>query len=97
MHKKLLLPLMVVGFLVAFSSCVPKKQLLSAQDRISRMQGDSSHMAGRIDNLEKNVNKLQDNIAQLESARIALQKQLEATRSEATNRLQDASSKLNMS
>ena len=49
------------------------------------MQSDSAQMAGRIDNLEKNVNNLQDNTAQLESARIALQKQLEATRTDATN------------
>ena len=61
------------------------------------MQRDSAQMAGRISSLETNVNRLQDNSADLEKARIALQKQLESTRTEATNRLQDASSKLNLS
>ena len=74
-----------------------KSKLLSAEDRISQMQSDSARMTSRIGALEKNVNTLQDNYAQLESTRIGLQKQLDATRSEATTRLQDASSRLNMS
>lgn len=95
--KNLFLPSLLVLSVVMLGSCVPKKQLLAAQDRINQMQSDSAQMAGRIGTLEKNVNSLQDNSAQLESARIALQKQLESTRTEATSRLQDASSKLNMS
>ncbi len=93
-NKFLFLSASVVSTMLFFSSCVPKKQLISAQDRISLMQRDSAQMAGHIGNLEKNVNNLQDNTAQLESARIALQKQLEANRADANNRLQDASSRL---
>lgn len=95
--KTFLLPSMVIIASLTFFSCVPKSKLLSAEDRISQMQSDSAKMAGRISSLETNVNRLQDNSADLEKARIALQKQLESTRTEATNRLQDASSQLNMS
>lgn len=79
-----------------FSSCVAKSKLLSAQNIISELQRDSAQMSGRINSLEQNVNRLQDNYAQLEKTRMTLQQQLDATRSEASNRLQDASSKLNM-
>lgn len=77
-----------------FGSCVPKKQLLSAQDAIRQLQMDSAHLASRIGTLEQNVNRLQDNSTELEKNRLALQQQLDATRKEASNRLQDASSKL---
>jgi chemotaxis protein MotB len=80
----------VIVSALCVSSCVPKRQLLSAQDNISRLQADSLQFANRISSLEGNVGNLQ-------STRDALQKQLEATRSEATSRLQDASSRLNMS
>lgn len=95
--KTIFLPAMILISSLSFFSCVPKSKLLSAEDRISQMQRDSAQMAGRISSLETNVNKLQDNSADLEKTRIALQKQLESTRTEATNRLQDASSKLNLS
>ncbi|MCY7421915.1 MAG: OmpA family protein [Chitinophagaceae bacterium] len=95
--KLVSLPALVIISSLSFFSCVPKSKLLSAEDRISQMQRDSAQMAGRLSTLETNVNRLQDNSADLEKARIALQKQLESTRTEATNRLQDASSKLNMS
>ena len=95
--KTIFLPAMILISSLSFFSCVPKSKLLSAEDRISQMQRDSAQMAGRISSLETNVNKLQYNSADLEKTRIALQKQLESTRTEATNRLQDASSKLNLS
>ena len=95
--KTIFLPAMILISSLSFFSCVPKSKLLSAEDRISQMQRDSAQMAGRISSLETNVNKLQDNSADLEKTRIALQKQLESTRTEAPNRLQDASSKLNLS
>ena len=88
---------LALSSLLLFSSCVPKSKLLSAEDKLRQMQSDSAQMAGRIGSLEQNVNRLTDNSAQLETARITLQKQLDATRTEATSRLQDASSKLNMS
>ena len=97
LNKTIFLPAMILISSLSFFSCVPKSKLLSAEDRISQMQSDSAQMAGRISSLETNVNKLQDNSADLEKTRIALQKQLESTRTEATNRLQDASSKLNLS
>lgn len=72
------------------ASCVPKRQLLSAEDTIRKLQADSLQFASR-------VSALQQNLSQLESNRSTLQNQLEATRTEATSRLQDASSRLNMS
>lgn len=71
-------------------SCVPKRQLLSAEDTIRKLQADSLQFASRVSSLEQNVSRLESN-------RSALEKQLESTRSEATSRLQDASSRLNMS
>lgn len=71
-------------------SCVPKRQLLSAEETIRKLQADSLQFATRVSSLEQNV-------SQLESTGSNLQKQLEATRTEATSRLQDASSRLNMS
>lgn len=79
----------LVCFVLFITSCVPKKQLLSAEDTIRKMQADSAAFASRISSLEQNL-------TQLEGKRTALQQQLEATRTEATSRLQDASSKLNM-
>lgn len=81
---------LVIGSALLISSCVPKRQLLSAQDTIKRLQSDSTQFATRISSLEQNV-------SQLESTGSDLQKQLQATRTEATSRLQDASSRLNMS
>ena len=71
-------------------SCVPKRKLLSAEDTIRKLQADSLQFASRVSSLEQNL-------SQLESTGSDLQKQLEATRTEATSRLQDASSRLNMS
>jgi len=81
---------LVICSALLVSSCVPKKQLLMAQQNITRLQSDSSQFANRISSLEGNVGNLQ-------GTRDALQKQLEATRTEATSRLEDASSRLNMS
>lgn len=89
---KNLFPLSVlfISTLLITVSCVPKRQLLSAEDAIRRLQADSLQFTSRVGTLEQNV-------SELESSRSALQKQLEATRTEATSRLQDASSRLNMS
>ena len=84
------MPALIVGAALAITSCVPKRQLLSAEDTIRKLQADSTQFASRVSSLEQNV-------GQLEGNRSDLQKQLEATRSEATSRLQDASSRLNMS
>lgn len=88
--KSISLCTIVVGSALVIGSCVPKRQLLSAQDTISRLQSDSSQLASRVNSLEQNVSQLASNKSEL-------QKQLEATRNEATSRLQDASSRLNMS
>jgi len=88
--KPLPLSALIIASALFVTSCVPKRQLLSAQDAISKLQSDSTQLASRVSTLEKNV-------SQLEGDRSNLQKQLEATRTEATSRLQDASSRLNMS
>ncbi len=92
--KSNILLLAVLSIFCFAESCVPKKDLLSAQYQLGRMRRDSTQMDSKINMLEKNVNQLQDNVAKLENARIALENQLEATRKEANNRLQDASSRL---
>lgn len=81
---------MLLCFILIISSCVPKKQLLFAEDNVRKLQADSLAFANRVSSLEQNL-------SQLEGKRTALQQQLEATRTEATSRLQDASSRLNMS
>ncbi len=91
MFKKMLSVFgLFMGLVLLMSSCVPKRQLLAAQDNISKLQADSLSFANRIAALERSINDL-------EGKRTALQQQLEATRTEATSRLQDASSRLNMS
>ena len=91
MPKKLLSTCaMLFGVALLMSSCVPKRQLLAAQDDIRKLQADSAAFSNRIGGLEQSL-------SQLEGKRVALQQQLEATRNEATSRLQDASSRLNMS
>lgn len=95
-RKILTIPALFISAALFFSSCVAKSKLLSAQDAIRQLQMDSAQMSSRINNLEQNVNRLQDNYAQLEKTRMTLQQQLDATRREASNRLQDASSKLNL-
>ncbi|HEX8357464.1 MAG TPA: OmpA family protein [Segetibacter sp.] len=90
MRNNLSFPSLILAAVLVATSCVPKKQLLSAQDAIRKLQEDSTNFANRVSGLEKNV-------AQLETSRATLQQQLEATRTEATSRLQDASSRLNMS
>lgn len=91
MKRKFFSPsVLLIGTALIVGSCVPKKQLLSAQDSIRKLQEDSTQFATRVSSLEQNV-------SQLEGNRSDLQKQLEATRTEATSRLQDASSRLNMS
>ncbi|MDQ6814313.1 MAG: OmpA family protein [Bacteroidota bacterium] len=77
-------------FVLFMSSCVPKRQLLSAEQTIDKLRGDSTQFTNRI-------SSLQSNLTDLETRRSTLQQQLEATRKEATSRLQDASSRLNMS
>ena len=77
-------------FVFFISSCVPKRQLLFAEQTVDKLRGDSTQFANRISSLE-------GNLKDLESRRSTLQQQLEATRKEATSRLQDASSRLNMS
>lgn len=79
-----------IGSALLICSCVPKRQLLSAQDTIRKLQFDSTEFANRISSLEQSL-------SQQKSAGSDLQRQLEATRTEATSRLQDASSRLNMS
>lgn len=88
--KKISASVAIIGSVLLATSCVPKKQLLSAEDKIRQLQADSLQFATRISSLDQNL-------TQLESTRSSLQKQLEATRTEATSRLQDASSRLNMS
>lgn len=91
MQKKLLsVPALLMSAALFIGSCVPKRQLLSAQETIRKLQADSLQFASRVSSLEQNL-------SQLESTRSDLQKQLQATRTEATSRLQDASSRLNMS
>ncbi|GEO08476.1 OmpA/MotB family protein [Segetibacter aerophilus] len=91
MLKNLNSLLTLLTVLILFtSSCVPKRQLLSAEETIDKLRSDSTQFANRI-------SKLEGNLSDLESRRTALQQQLEATRKEATSRLQDASSRLNMS
>lgn len=80
----------LICFVLLVSSCVPKRQLLSAQENIEKLRADSTQFANRVSSLEKNL-------SDLENRRSTLQQQLEATRREATSRLQDASSRLNMS
>ncbi len=94
--KVLTIPALFVVAGLFLSSCVAKSKLLSAQQVINQLQRDSAQMSSRINTLEQNVNQLQGNYAQLEKTRMTLQQQLDATRNEASNRLQDASSKLNM-
>src|SRR6476469_2005536 len=77
-------------FVLLISSCVPKRQLLFAEQTVDKLRSDSTQFANRISSLE-------NNLKDLESRRSTLQQQLEATRKEATSRLQDASSRLNMS
>ncbi|MCW3080172.1 OmpA family protein [Segetibacter sp.] len=77
-------------FVLLVTSCVPKRQLLSAEETIDKLRSDSTTFANR-------VSSLQSNLSDLEARRTTLQQQLEATRKEATSRLQDASSRLNMS
>src|SRR3954451_2965881 len=81
---------LVLCLVVFVASCVPKRQLISAQQTADRLRSDSAQFASRISSLESNV-------SDLETKRASLQQQLEATRREATSRLQDASSRLNMS
>jgi chemotaxis protein MotB len=91
MPKKIFSSFALLICLVLFiSSCVPKRQLLSAQQTIDKLRADSTQFANRISSLESSL-------SDLENKRSGLQQQLEATRREATSRLQDASSRLNMS
>lgn len=91
MPKKLISStVLLICFVLFITSCVPKRQLLSAQEAIDKLRSDSTQFANRISSLE-------GNLSDLESKRSTLQQQLEATRREATSRLQDASSRLNMS
>lgn len=88
--KPISLALLSIAAVLFVSSCVPKKQLLSAQDNISRLQADSTRLATQISTLQGSLSKL-------EGTRSSLQEQLESTRTEATSRLEDASTRLNMS
>ncbi|MCW3111691.1 MAG: hypothetical protein JWR18_87 [Segetibacter sp.] len=91
MPTRLIPPFSLFICIVLFtSSCVPKRQLLSAEQTIDKLRSDSAQFAKRISTLEGNM-------SDLENRRTTLQQQLEATRREATSRLQDASSRLNMS
>lgn len=81
---------LLVCFVLFITSCVPKRQLLSAEQTIDKLRSDSTQFANRITSLE-------GNLRDVENKRSTLQQQLEATRREATSRLQDASSRLNMS
>lgn len=91
MPKRSIFPFyLFICFVLFISSCVPKRQLLSAEQTIDKLRSDSTQFAKRISTLE-------GNLSDLENRRTTLQQQLEATRREATSRLQDASSRLNMS
>lgn len=91
MRKKLIpSTALLICFVLFISSCVPKRQLLTAEQTIDKLRSDSAQFANRITSLE-------GNLSDLEGKRSTLQQQLEATRREATSRLQDASSRLNMS
>lgn len=91
MPKTLITPLsLFICFVLFLSSCVPKRQLISAEQSIDKLRSDSTQLATRISSLETNLNDI-------ENKRTSLQQQLESTRKEATSRLQDASSRLNMS
>lgn len=91
MPKKLISSIaLLTGFGLFITSCVPKRQLLFAEQTIDKLRSDSAQFANRISSLE-------GNLSDLEGKRSTLQQQLEATRREATSRLQDASSRLNMS
>jgi chemotaxis protein MotB len=91
MLKKVFTPFaLFIGFVLVLTSCVPKRQLVSAQKTIDQLRADSATFASRISSLESNL-------ADLENKRKALDEQLKATRQEAVSRLEDASSRLNLS
>ena len=57
--------LALVGIVVAFSSCVPKRDLVASQLRTRQLQSDSARMANNISNLQDRVSGLRNDISNL--------------------------------
>jgi chemotaxis protein MotB len=69
-----------LAFAANLASCVPKRQLTSANAAIQTLQADSSQMANKISSLETNVSQLKQQGKTLEQQLADLQKQYDNTR-----------------
>jgi chemotaxis protein MotB len=89
----------LLGFLLVITafqvvSCVPKKQLLAAQNEIIRLQIDSANMSNRISDMRKTADRLQADISMLASTKSNVQKELEDLKQQLETTKKTASSLL---
>ncbi len=80
-----------------FVACVPTRQLKDAQSTIAILRADSTMKADKISQMNKSANDLQSNLSKLEDAKNTLQQQLDATKNEASNRLNASQQQINKS
>ena len=80
-----------------FVACVPTRQLKDAETTIAVLRSDSSMKADKINQLNQSATNLQSNLIRLETARNTLQQQLDATKNDASNRLNASQQQINSS
>ncbi len=84
-------------FAAMFVSCVPTRQLKEAQTTIAQLREDSTQKANQISQLNQTAGDMRSNLSKLEDARTTLQKQLDATKNDASNRLNASQQQINQS
>src|ERR1044071_4231176 len=93
--NQLLLIMLFCG--VFFTSCVAKRRLLSAEDNIRRLQGDSAQLVNRINQLDRHISGLNEKLGQLENTRRTLGQELDETKRDASTRLTQSQQQLTQS
>ncbi len=79
--------LIVIGIILTLSSCVPKRQLISEQNRVKDLQKDSSNTHLNLNNCNSKLEDCNSKVVAMEKEKQSIQSDLEAvsTSAEASN------------
>jgi len=71
------------GIIVALTSCVPKRQLVSEQNRVKSLQGDSTNVHARLNDCTSKLDECNTKVVAMEKEKRSIQSDLESVSSNA--------------
>lgn len=85
--------LILVGFvMLSFSSCVPKRMLVSSQNHVDQLQSDSTSLQNKVYNLENQISSLKNNILDLTNSSKNQKSTLESNIADLNKKITDLTS-----